>query len=330
MNIGDRVLFLYNQYIMTGSVIKNGRKYVHIKPDEKRLPLAAWKSKPELLFPEDSVGVVIHEGWKTDRNSYRIETKLYPQYAEPLKEYQHGKCMSEHSLGLLYFPKPKPAEPEVFTKIVIEKFSFDTHISEEFKQFGMENRLWESKWGQPRFLRYWRDKMTFKNGIDIYIAKVGDSVVGMLAHEKDNKLLPMYLAETGRAGGWVRPKPTEYDWCELGSIGVYVKNEFRSHGIASQLFDELEKNLQIEHGDNQFPTLHGTGDAYSLMRRRSKWIYPVDFIRKGSCFYEMAKDIQWLKNLSDRDKLEERGPFFNTPWKFGNPKLTNTTSINMD
>ena len=201
----------------------------------------------------------------------------------------------------------------------IQAHYFSKEVQSDFKSKMQLHEMWESTWENPRFKCYWTEDMQFQDGLTVYEATINDVPVGLLVHECARLAEKMYSASLGGNGcKWIKPEPTGDRWLNLGSIGIYVRPEFRNRSIATLLFKQFQDKFKMpnlnEHDFKVYPFMEGSGAAYKLMHANTTRFYAVDSGSKKDTLFKLVKDLKWLEKLDPNSRSLEPGPFYGTRW----------------
>lgn len=87
----------------------------------------------------------------------------------------------------------------------------------------------------------------------------------------------------------------DYNYINIGTIGVYVKKECRNSGVAKKLFKEFEKNfIELYSYSNDYILVNTLEDAYPVAFKSFNWIIPCQ--KENSSYQEQEHLLYAISN----------------------------------
>lgn len=97
----------------------------------------------------------------------------------------------------------------------------------------------------------------------------------------------------------IEPFKTNYlDCLNAGTVGVYIKDEYRGKGIAKKLLKEMENNfIPLYSYKYDFIIINALEDAYHVAEKSFEWFIPS---HKQNCPYQNVIDVKNALNKGKR------------------------------
>lgn len=157
---------------------------------------------------------------------------------------------------------------------------FNTGLNDNFRLLKSEG-LYNSH-NNGSYFKYLYDQL--ENGYQIE-----ESITSVIAYD-DNTGKPigvlLYFHQTGNN----EFKVDYLDCLNAGTIGIYVKTEFRDQGIAKKLFREMENNfIPLYSYKYDYIVINTLEDAYQIGKKTFEWFLPS---HKQNCQFQNIENVK--------------------------------------